>query len=53
MSISQNFYLYDPRFRDYFLTLPPDIRQALCMSGVPITTLGELKMVAESLKKKP
>ncbi|MDL2215846.1 hypothetical protein LJB77_02150 [Ruminococcaceae bacterium OttesenSCG-928-N02] len=49
--ISQDYYLQNPQFRDYFLSLPADIRQALCMSGTPISTLGELKMVAEHLQK--
>lgn len=53
MSITQDYYLQNPLFREYFLSLPPDIRQAVCMGGVPVNTLGELKMIAEHLKNNP
>ena len=47
MSISQEYYTQRPEFRDYFLSLPADIRQAIIKHGSPITTLGELQKVAE------
>ena len=47
MSITQEYYTQKPEFRDYYLSLPPAIRQAILAHGAPITTLGELQLVAE------
>lgn len=40
-------YVTNPTTRDYFLSLPPDVRQAVLESDLCFSTLGELQMWAE------
>ena len=46
-----NYYLTDPALREYYLTLPEFVQMSLVESGVEISTLGELKQVAEHMMK--
>lgn len=41
----------DDKMQAYFQTLPPKVRAFLTHSNVEISTLGELMMVGEHLKK--
>jgi hypothetical protein len=41
------FYENNPDLRDYFESLPIDVKNRILESGVEISTLGELMKVAE------
>jgi len=45
------FYENDPDLRDYFESLPIEIKDRILESGVEIATLGELMKVAEHFKQ--
>ncbi len=45
-----NYYRQNPDLREYYDGLPWHIQLALDRSGAEISTLGELKKVAEHLK---
>lgn len=45
------FYENNPDLRDYFESLPIEIKDQILKSGVEISTLGELMKVAEHLKQ--
>ena len=43
------YYEENPELREYFETLPKHVKLQLVESGVEISTLGELKQVAEHM----
>lgn len=43
-----SYYFDKIQLRDYYLSLPESVRTRLDESGVEISTLGELKLAAES-----
>lgn len=47
----KTFYENNPALRDYFESLPIDVKNRILESGVEIMTLGELMMVAEDVKR--
>lgn len=44
------FYENNPELREYFESLPIEVKNRILKSGVEISTLGELKQCAENLK---
>lgn len=46
----KSFYESNPDLREYFESLPIKIKNQILESNVEITTLGELKKVAEHFK---
>ncbi len=46
----KSFYDSNPDLREYFESLPIKIKNRILESNVEITTLGELKKVAEHFK---
>ncbi|MFU0831386.1 MAG: Glycine dehydrogenase (aminomethyl-transferring) [Oscillospiraceae bacterium] len=45
------YYESNPDLRDYFNSLPVDIKNQILQSGVEISTLGELMKVAEHFEQ--
>lgn len=45
------FYENDPNLREYFESLPIEIKDRILESGVEIATLGELMKVAEHFEQ--
>lgn len=45
------FYENDPELRNYFESLPIEVKNKILESGVEISTLGELMKVAEHIKE--
>ena len=41
-----NYYEADPQMREYFESLPVQVKMELVESGVEFSTLGELKQAA-------
>jgi hypothetical protein len=49
--IMRTFYENNPSLREYFESLPIQVKNRILESGVEISTLGELMMVAEDVKR--
>lgn len=47
----RTFYENNPSLREYFESLPIQVKNRILESGVEISTLGELMMVAEDVKR--
>ncbi len=45
------FYENNPDLREYFESLPIEVKNQILESGVEISTLGELMQVAEHIKE--
>lgn len=51
MDMDLGFYMRDPKLWEYFITLSPQVRDALLRHKVYVSTLGELQMMAEHYSK--
>jgi hypothetical protein len=49
----ERYYESNPDLRDYFASLPVEVKELILESGVEISTLGELMEVAEHFRRPP
>ena len=47
----EEYYRNNPDLKDYFVSLPLEVKELILESGVEISTLGELMQVAEHFRQ--